>query len=225
MFPADQGLPNASTLNIEHAGQTLALVEGGGANYRLTEELDTLGTCDFGGTLYGGYTAQLEWVERWCNELYRVKGAALGLGPQRAAGGQVDAGSAIAAPAEVEDLGARAAFAVQPALDDLQAGQAGAGLPGRAEVALGRRQEGERLAQQALARAVETHNNTGQIYAHMFLAAISVHTGDMRRVLLESQQTWQLADASGDRMYCYFSHGYQALAHSRLGDHAAAGLR
>lgn len=93
---------------------------------------------------------------------------------------------------------------------------------GLAEVALGRRQEGERLAQQALARAVETHNNTGQIYAHMFLAAISVHTGDMRRVLLESQQTWQLADASGDRMYCYFSHGYQALAHSRLGDHAAA---
>ena len=93
---------------------------------------------------------------------------------------------------------------------------------GLAEVALGRRQEGERLAQQALARAVETHNNTGQIYAHMFLAAIAVHTGDMRRVLIESQQTWKLADASGDRLYCYFSHGYQALAHSRLGDHAAA---
>ena len=47
--------PNTNA--IEHAGQTLALVEGGGANYRLTEELDTLGTCDFGGTLYGGYTA------------------------------------------------------------------------------------------------------------------------------------------------------------------------
>lgn len=30
--------------------------------------------------IYGGYTAQLEWVERWCNELYRVKGAALGIG-------------------------------------------------------------------------------------------------------------------------------------------------
>lgn len=30
--------------------------------------------------IYGGYTAQLEWVERWCNELYRVKGAALHLG-------------------------------------------------------------------------------------------------------------------------------------------------
>lgn len=47
--------PNTNVLT--HAGQTLALVEGGGANYRLTEELDTLDTCDFDGTLYGGYTA------------------------------------------------------------------------------------------------------------------------------------------------------------------------
>ena len=54
------------------------------------------------------------------------------------------------------------------------------------------------------------------------MAVIAVHTGDMRRVLLESQQTRQLADASGDRMYCYFSYGYQVLAHSRLGEHAAA---
>lgn len=36
--------PNTNVLS--HAGQTLALVEGGGANYRLTDELDTLGTCD-----------------------------------------------------------------------------------------------------------------------------------------------------------------------------------
>jgi carotenoid cleavage dioxygenase len=35
----------------------LALVEGGAANYELTEELDTVGTCDFDGTLAGGYTA------------------------------------------------------------------------------------------------------------------------------------------------------------------------
>lgn len=47
--------PNTNVLT--HAGQTLALVEGGGANYRLTDELDTMGTCDFDGTLYGGYTA------------------------------------------------------------------------------------------------------------------------------------------------------------------------
>ena len=47
--------PNTNVLT--HAGQTLALVEGGGAQYRLTDELDTLGTCDFGGTLFGGYSA------------------------------------------------------------------------------------------------------------------------------------------------------------------------
>jgi carotenoid cleavage dioxygenase len=47
--------PNTSVLS--HAGQTLALVEGGGANYRLTDDLDTEGTCDFDGTLSGGYTA------------------------------------------------------------------------------------------------------------------------------------------------------------------------
>ena len=42
---------------IGHAGRTLALVEGGVANYELTDELDTLGTCDFDGTITGGYTA------------------------------------------------------------------------------------------------------------------------------------------------------------------------
>ncbi|MGV0626434.1 carotenoid oxygenase family protein [Mycolicibacter minnesotensis] len=47
--------PNTNVL--AHAGKTLALVEGGVANYELTEELDTVGTCDFGGTLTGGYTA------------------------------------------------------------------------------------------------------------------------------------------------------------------------
>lgn len=47
--------PNTNVLT--HAGRTLALVEGGGANYRLTDDLDTVGTCDFDGTLAGGYTA------------------------------------------------------------------------------------------------------------------------------------------------------------------------
>ncbi|MCV7260657.1 carotenoid oxygenase family protein [Mycobacterium shimoidei] len=47
--------PNTNVLS--HAGQTLALVEGGGANYRLTDDLETIGTCDFDGTLSGGYTA------------------------------------------------------------------------------------------------------------------------------------------------------------------------
>ncbi|SOJ53394.1 Carotenoid cleavage oxygenase [Mycobacterium simulans] len=47
----------ANTNVLAHAGRTLALVEAGVANYELTEELDTIGTCDFDGTLAGGYTA------------------------------------------------------------------------------------------------------------------------------------------------------------------------
>lgn len=47
--------PNTNALS--HAGRTLALVEGGGANYELTDELDTVAPCDFDGTLFGGYTA------------------------------------------------------------------------------------------------------------------------------------------------------------------------
>ena len=47
----------ANTNVIGHAGKTLALVEGGVANYELTDELDTVGICDFDGTLGGGYTA------------------------------------------------------------------------------------------------------------------------------------------------------------------------
>jgi carotenoid cleavage oxygenase len=47
----------ANTNVIQHAGRTLALVEAGVANYELTDELDTVGYCDFDGTLPGGYTA------------------------------------------------------------------------------------------------------------------------------------------------------------------------
>jgi len=47
--------PNTNVLT--HAGRTLALVEGGGANYQLTDDLETVGPCDFDGTLFGGFTA------------------------------------------------------------------------------------------------------------------------------------------------------------------------
>ena len=52
----------ANTNVLEHAGRTLALVEAGAPPYELTSELDTVGPCDFGGTLRGpmqrgGYTA------------------------------------------------------------------------------------------------------------------------------------------------------------------------
>jgi carotenoid cleavage dioxygenase len=42
---------------IGHAGRTFATVEAGPRPYELTYELDTIGPCDFGGTLPGGYTA------------------------------------------------------------------------------------------------------------------------------------------------------------------------
>ncbi|MUM19268.1 carotenoid oxygenase [Mycobacterium sp. CBMA271] len=47
----------ANTNVVGHAGKTIALIEGGIANYELTDELDTVGVCDFDGTLTGGYTA------------------------------------------------------------------------------------------------------------------------------------------------------------------------
>jgi carotenoid cleavage oxygenase len=48
---------SANTNVIGHAGQTLALVESGPRPYALTDELDTIGPCDFDDTLRGGYTA------------------------------------------------------------------------------------------------------------------------------------------------------------------------
>lgn len=47
----------ANTNVVGHAGRTLAVVEGGARAYELTDELDTVGPTDFGGTLRGGYSA------------------------------------------------------------------------------------------------------------------------------------------------------------------------
>jgi hypothetical protein len=47
----------ANTNVIGHAGRTLALIESGITSHELTETLDTVGPCDFDGTLRGGYTA------------------------------------------------------------------------------------------------------------------------------------------------------------------------
>jgi carotenoid cleavage oxygenase len=47
----------ANTNVIGHAGRILAIVEAGFLPYELTGELDTVGPCDFDGTLPGGYTA------------------------------------------------------------------------------------------------------------------------------------------------------------------------
>ena len=50
-------LIGANTNVLCHAGRTLALMEGGNANYELNEDLETIGLCDFDGTVRGGYTA------------------------------------------------------------------------------------------------------------------------------------------------------------------------
>ena len=47
----------ANTNVIGHAGKTLALIESGVTLMELTDDLDTVGACDFDGTLTGGYTA------------------------------------------------------------------------------------------------------------------------------------------------------------------------
>jgi len=46
-----------NTSVIGHAGRTFALVEGGAPVFELTEELASVGPCDFDGTLPGAYTA------------------------------------------------------------------------------------------------------------------------------------------------------------------------
>ena len=47
----------ANTGVVGHAGRTFAIVEAGARPYELTDELDSIGPCDFDGTLPGGYTA------------------------------------------------------------------------------------------------------------------------------------------------------------------------
>ncbi|MEY2421550.1 MAG: carotenoid cleavage oxygenase [Acidimicrobiaceae bacterium] len=47
----------ANTNVIGQAGRTFAIVEAGGRPYELDDELNTIGRCDFDGTLPGGYTA------------------------------------------------------------------------------------------------------------------------------------------------------------------------
>jgi carotenoid cleavage oxygenase len=56
--PVHGGMDFAPNTNvIGHAGRTLAIVEAGSLPYELTDELETVGPTDFGGTLSGGYTA------------------------------------------------------------------------------------------------------------------------------------------------------------------------
>jgi carotenoid cleavage dioxygenase-like enzyme len=62
----------ANTCIISHAGRTLATVEAGPLPYELTaEDLDTVGPCDFGGTLPGGFAAHTKLDQR-TGELHAI---------------------------------------------------------------------------------------------------------------------------------------------------------
>jgi carotenoid cleavage dioxygenase len=61
--------PNTNV--ISHGGRTLALVEAGPRPYELTDELDTVGPCDFDGTLPGGYSAHPK-VDPRTGELHAI---------------------------------------------------------------------------------------------------------------------------------------------------------
>jgi carotenoid cleavage dioxygenase-like enzyme len=61
--------PNTNV--IGHARRTFAIVEAGARPYELDDELGTIGPCDFGGTLDGGYTAHPK-RDPLTGELYAV---------------------------------------------------------------------------------------------------------------------------------------------------------
>jgi carotenoid cleavage dioxygenase-like enzyme len=61
----------ANTHIIAHAGRTLATVEAGPLPYELTYELGTVGPCDFGGTLPGGFAAHTK-LDHQTGELHAI---------------------------------------------------------------------------------------------------------------------------------------------------------
>jgi carotenoid cleavage dioxygenase-like enzyme len=61
----------ANTHVIGHAGSTFATVEAGARPYELSYELDTIGPCDFGGTLPGGYAAHTK-IDPRTSELHAI---------------------------------------------------------------------------------------------------------------------------------------------------------
>ena len=61
----------ANTHVISHAGRIFATVEAGPLPYELSPELETVGSCDFGGTLPGGFAAHTK-VDPRTGELHAV---------------------------------------------------------------------------------------------------------------------------------------------------------
>lgn len=70
--PVHAGMDAAPNTNVVgHAGRTFAIVESGPRPYELNDELETIGPCDFDGTLAGGYTAHPK-RDPLTGELYAV---------------------------------------------------------------------------------------------------------------------------------------------------------
>ncbi len=70
--PIHNGMDSApNTHIISYAGHTLALVEAGSLPYELTDELDTVGPCDFAGTLPAGFAAHTK-ADRRRGELHAI---------------------------------------------------------------------------------------------------------------------------------------------------------
>ena len=61
----------ANTHIISHGGRTLATVEAGPLPYEMSGELDTIGPCDFGGTLPGGFAAHTK-LDHRTGELHAI---------------------------------------------------------------------------------------------------------------------------------------------------------
>jgi carotenoid cleavage dioxygenase len=61
----------ANTHVLAHAGRILATVEAGPLPYQLTDELETVGPCDFAGTLPGGFAAHTRFDQR-SGELHAI---------------------------------------------------------------------------------------------------------------------------------------------------------
>lgn len=70
--PVHAGMDTApNTHVIAHAGRILATVESGPLPYELTTELDTIGPCDFAGTLTAGFAAHTKY-DSVADELHAV---------------------------------------------------------------------------------------------------------------------------------------------------------
>ena len=70
--PVHEGMDFAANTHIiRHAGRILATVEAGPLPYELSDELETRGPCDFGGTLPGGFAAHTK-LDARTGELHAI---------------------------------------------------------------------------------------------------------------------------------------------------------